>query len=382
MRKLFYWWAFMDLNHKCKVKNTYFYEHADEVAEKNLSMIKNLSIFISIIGIVVIAMALTFFEAPLLALIYIMIIGLELISFVLAHIFEKIEKRVLASNLLSSVYLLHMLTISSILGTVYSREESALVYVVVLIISQMVFILPPILTTFIAGISMIYTFALSYHVKSLTYFKSDIINCVGVFILSVLLGWLIVKIRIEEAEARNKAIILSKELKKLSLVDQLTNMQNHRSFQNTYYTLFENLKSTDNPIGIIMMDIDKFKLYNDGYGHLEGDRCLSQLGSCFGNFQNEDVIPYRFGGEEFIVIIKGDACKRISDIAEQFRAAVEQLAIPHAFSTVSNIVTISVGYYVGKPANISKPTQLIDYADQALYVSKKAGGNIISQGDK
>lgn len=370
----------MDLNHKCDFKKTYFYESAEEVADKNLSMVKNLSLSIMIIGLAVIAMALTFFNSPLLAMIYVLIISIEMAAFAGACIIKKHKNNIAASNILSAVYLMHMLIIGAIIGTVFSRNESALVYVVVLVISQMLFILPPVLTTCIALFSMIFTFIVSYHVKAIIFFKSDIINCVGVFLLSILIGWRIIKIRIEEAEARKKAIGLSMELKKLSLIDQLTNLQNHRSFQDTYYKMFKAAKSSQEHIGIIMIDIDKFKLYNDGYGHISGDNCLSSIGKCFGELQTEDIIPFRFGGEEFVVIVKDKECDRIYKIAEQFRSAVESMEVVHEFSKVSNVVTISVGYYVGLPSEISMPTQLMDYADQALYASKRAGGNTTSCG--
>ncbi len=380
MKRLFYLWAFLGLEHKGELKKTYFYEHSDEVSKKNLSMVKSLSVFITIIGIATIIMALTFFNEPLLALIYVGIIVLEIIAFINACIIEKFKNKFFTSTLLLSIYLFHMLVIGSILSTVYSPRESALVFVVVLAISQILFILPPILPTIIGFATMLGTFIISYNVKDTFYFKADIVNCVCVFILSITLGWRFTKIRIEEDEAKNKAIELSKELEKLSLIDQLTNLRNHRSFQNTYYNLFEDVKSRKEQIGIIMIDIDKFKLYNDGHGHLQGDKCLSQIGECFSKLENENIIPFRFGGEEFVVIVKDKECERIDEIAENFRSSVEKLSINHEYSTVSNVVTISLGLYLGKPEQVSMPMQLVDYADIALYKSKKSGGNTVTYG--
>ena len=349
MKRLFYLWAFLDLEHKGELKKTYFCEHSDEVAKKNLSMVKSLSVFITIIGIATIIMAMTFFNEPLLAFIYIGIIVLEIIAFINACIIEKFKNKFFTSTLLSSIYLFHMLVIGSILSTVYSPRESALVFVVVLAISQILFILPPILPTIIGFATMLGTFIISYNVKDTFYFKADIVNCVCVFILSITLGWRFTKIRIEEDEAKNKAIELSKELEKLSLIDQLTNLRNHRS-------------------------------YNDGHGHLQGDKCLSQIGECFSKLENENIIPFRFGGEEFVVIVKDKECERIDEIAENFRSSVEKLSINHEYSTVSNVVTISLGLYLGKPEQVSMPMQLVDYADIALYKSKKSGGNTVTYG--
>lgn len=378
MKKLFYSWAFVDNEHKCSYKDTYFGKRADEVADTNLSMVKTISIFISFIGIVVIAMAFTFFAAPLLALIYVMIICLEMIAYACAAFICKMKRRVHASYVLSSIYLFHMLLISSILGTVYSTKESALVFAVILVISQIIFVMPPILTTCMGSLSLALTFVLSYFAKTAEYFRTDILNCSCVFLLSILIGWKITKIRVEEADSRNRAIQLSRELENLSMVDQLTNLGNHRSFQKKYYDLYDELRNTTGKIGIIMMDIDKFKMYNDSYGHLQGDDCLRQVGECFGKLQNENVQAFRFGGEEFVVIVQGEECSNIREIAEAYRKSIEDRAIIHEYSPVSNVVTISVGVCLESPSVITLPMQLVDMADRALYLSKNAGGNTVT----
>ena len=88
------------------------------------------------------------------------------------------------------------------------------------------------------------------------------INCVGVLILSMLLGWRVNKIRAEEAFARLRSLELNRELERISVTDQLTGLPNHWSFQNDYYKMFEEARSAGKRIGVIMMDVDKFKSYN------------------------------------------------------------------------------------------------------------------------
>ncbi len=378
MRKLFYKWAFADIENSSSIKDTYFYKYPKESAKKNLTMIKYLSVFIMVISIVVIAMALTFFEQPLLAKIYVGIFAVEATFFGLAFYLVKKEKNVFASNCIASLYLLHLLIITGILATIYSPDESATVYVAVLSISQILFLLPPIQTTAIAGMTLFFVFALSSQVKNDYFFKSDILNCFAVYILSIMLGWYITKIRIEESIARRKAQELSEQLASLSVTDQLTSLHNHRDFQETYYSLFDSLKESGDRIGVIMMDIDKFKNYNDNYGHIEGDKCLQKVGKCFAGFNELKIKPFRFGGEEFVVLLTGDECDRINIIAEELRSAIENLNIPNMYSSVSNVVTISCGYFAEYPSKTSTPMEIVDGADKAMYASKKAGGNKVT----
>lgn len=378
MKKLFYRWGFLDLGNSSRIKDTYFYINADEVAQKNLKMISSLSVFFAIVCIAVIIMSLTFFGSRVLAIVYSIVFVIEAVCFLLTKHLQKAKKNIAPANILSSLYLMHLLIIGAVVGTVYSPNETAVIYVVVLAISQLLFILPPLLTTFISATTTLITLIMSCNIKPEIYYNSDIINCLGVFILSVLLGWHITKIRVEESSARNKAMELNQELMSMSYTDQLTTLQNHRSFQDIYYNLFNELKSTGDAVGIIMMDIDKFKLYNDNYGHIEGDICLNGIGICFETMKSENVIPFRFGGEEFVVLVKSTECRRIAEIAEQFREAVEELSIPHKYSPAADVVTVSVGYHIGYPRRVSMPTELVDCADQALYLSKKSGGNTVT----
>lgn len=377
MKKLFYLWAFLDLEHTCSFKKTYFYQNSDEVAKKNIKMVKGISLIFCILSLFVIAMSLLFWGFPRLAMYYSWILGGESALLIISTLLER-KKNVIAINLLATLFLFHILIIGGLIGTFLGQNESAVLYVVALAIAQVIFIFPPIITTLIQGITVIFTLTISYHIKSHFFFMSDVMNCLGVFFLSILLGWYITRIRIEESIARNKAVALTEQLRSLSVTDQLTTLQNHRSFQNTYYQLFETFSHTGQTLGVIMMDIDKFKLFNDNYGHIEGDHCLNAIGKCLASFQTDTISPFRFGGEEFVILLTGDACNQIKDISEQLRQSVEKLAIPHEYSKASNVVTISVGYYLGTPRSATMPMELVDCADQALYMSKEAGGNTVN----
>jgi diguanylate cyclase (GGDEF)-like protein len=127
-----------------------------------------------------------------------------------------------------------------------------------------------------------------------------------------------------------------------------------------------------------MIDIDKFKLFNDYYGHLEGDNCLSQIGHTIGSFADEGVVPYRFGGEEFVLLLSGTSASRTLAIAEGLRQKVQDLQIIHEYSPVGPVVTVSVGVHLGIPPSHERPMDFFDHADQAMYVSKRSGGNRVT----
>ena len=127
-----------------------------------------------------------------------------------------------------------------------------------------------------------------------------------------------------------------------------------------------------------MLDIDKFKLFNDYYGHLEGDRCLSQIGHTIGGFANEEISTYRFGGEEFVLLLRGTSASRTIALAEQVRKKVYELQITHEYSPAAPVVTVSVGVHVGSPPKHEKPMNFFDHADQAMYDSKRLGGNKVT----
>lgn len=379
MRKWFLRWAFLDIEGTDDRRQTYFGRCAREIGEKNLQAVRSLSVFFMVVCVSVIVSCLTFFPSRWLMALYLGAMALEGGLFAVSGALLKTRRRARFYNAFAAVYLLHFLAFGVYVGTALSVDESAAVFLVVLVISQMLFILPPILTAAMAVAATVVTLLISYAIKTPYFFQSDVINCVAVFILSILLGWRVNKTRAEEAFARMRVLQLNDELQQRSVTDQLTGLPNHRSFQDTYYALYEACEKTGAAIGVIMMDIDKFKLYNDHYGHLMGDDCLAKVGAALRRLQRENVTVYRFGGEEFLALLKASACGRAGEIAEQMRRAVEQLAIPHALGVSGGVVTLSVGWHVGAPSDQEPPTHFLDQADRAMYQSKADGGNRVSR---
>ncbi len=132
-----------------------------------------------------------------------------------------------------------------------------------------------------------------------------------------------------------------------------------------------------------MCDVDYFKLYNDTYGHQQGDECLQQVAKAISTaIKRPGDIVARYGGEEFAVILPQTSQSGAVKVAEAMKKAVKNLNIPHLNSVVDSIVTISIGVVHTIPKSQDSPQLLIEAADLALYEAKERGRNCIAVYDK
>jgi diguanylate cyclase (GGDEF)-like protein len=134
-------------------------------------------------------------------------------------------------------------------------------------------------------------------------------------------------------------------------------------------------------LSLVMIDVDHFKLYNDTYGHPEGDACLSRLGATFsGTAALAMGFAGRYGGEEFCLLLPNTDADRAYEMGEMVRIAVLALALPHATSKYG-YVTVSVGVACAQPNASLAATGLIEAADAALYAAKHRGrNNVVAHG--
>ena len=168
-------------------------------------------------------------------------------------------------------------------------------------------------------------------------------------------------------------------LENISYLDGLTGIANRRKFDEYLEYTWNLAIRVCMPVSMVMMDIDLFKQYNDNYGHQEGDTCLIQVAQALSKVmvRKTDFIA-RYGGEEFVCILPNTDSDSAFIIAEKMRLAVISLNIPHAYSSVEKIVTISAGAATRLPAKNISSTELINAADRALYKSKESGRNMTS----
>jgi diguanylate cyclase (GGDEF)-like protein len=171
-------------------------------------------------------------------------------------------------------------------------------------------------------------------------------------------------------EAREHSLrIETRHFRELATVDALTGLANRRAFDARLEAAWRQAAAHQSSLALLMIDVDRFKLFNDRYGHLEGDACLRAIGALLGRSVPPGIHAARYGGEEFAVLMPEADGNRACRLAEQLRAAVTGLAIAHA-AAPDGIVTISIGVAVLVPGRSNTVETLIDAADAALYVSK------------
>ena len=184
----------------------------------------------------------------------------------------------------------------------------------------------------------------------------------------------------EEALKNSERLLLlsNKKLEDLVTVDSLTGIANRRFFDLRYKSEFHRAQRYGSSLGIIFLDIDYFKQYNDDFGHLAGDQCLKHIAKVLGQqFQRATEVITRYGGEEFVAIVSNLNLDEAVLVAERARIAVEELCIKQGPSCPSTYVTLSCGVSVMIPHVNNSKDELIKNADSALYQAKKSGRNCV-----
>ncbi|MDQ6992324.1 MAG: diguanylate cyclase [Mariprofundus sp.] len=168
------------------------------------------------------------------------------------------------------------------------------------------------------------------------------------------------------------------ELKRLSSMDGLTNIANRRCFDTTLEREWRRALRQAEPLSLIMIDVDHFKLFNDGYGHQAGDDCLKAVALALAHIVNRPAdLLARYGGEEFVALLPHTDVDGALTIAEAMRSSIEGLQLPHAYSTSGHVVAVSLGLASIVPTAEDSAAALIKAADEALYRAKDTGRNRI-----
>lgn len=164
-------------------------------------------------------------------------------------------------------------------------------------------------------------------------------------------------------------------LEEIAKVDALTDIGNRRSFYESVDKAHHRANRYSQKYGLIMCDIDHFKSYNDTYGHLEGDHILKIIATTIKNSIRISDEVFRYGGEEFVVILQSRDIKEAIISAERIRKAAESLRLEHKGCS-EGIITVSCGVAVFKEGDKDKQWDVIlNRADKALYTAKSSGRN-------
>jgi diguanylate cyclase (GGDEF)-like protein/PAS domain S-box-containing protein len=160
-----------------------------------------------------------------------------------------------------------------------------------------------------------------------------------------------------------------KELEKLSITDNLTGLYNQRHFYNELKREIERAKRFKHPLSLVLFDIDTFKHYNDTYGHLEGDKALCEVGKVLSKSIRGNVDSgYRYGGDEFVVILPETDKNRAFSLAERIRTSFNNIGLVD--------VTLSIGLVEYRTEY--DPETFVRHADKAMYTAKHQGGDRVS----
>ena len=165
-------------------------------------------------------------------------------------------------------------------------------------------------------------------------------------------------------------------LEQLATRDGLTGLANRRCFDDTLHAEWARALRQQQPLSLLMVDVDNFKAYNDANGHLGGDECLKRIARAVASEMRANDLVARYGGEEFAVILPNQSLKGAAIVAERIRCRVEQLQLPSTAPT--RHVTVSIGAATAIAGPDNSASDLVATADAALYRAKHLGRNRIS----
>lgn len=173
-----------------------------------------------------------------------------------------------------------------------------------------------------------------------------------------------------------------RQVEQQSMTDQLTGIANRRKYEQYSATKWQEAARLQVPFSICMLDIDRFKVYNDSFGHPAGDKVIAAVAKTLSEHLNRSTdFLARYGGEEFVVLTLGDPTEKIFEHLKKIRQAVEDLHIPHDPS-VSPWVTVSAGGVTVRPRVGSSYDFYLKVADTMLYDAKKQGRNRVVWADE
>jgi len=206
-------------------------------------------------------------------------------------------------------------------------------------------------------------------ISKAVYFKDMRIMRLAIIVLGAILAMLFIGMV-------KKLTVANEKLENLSTTDELTKLDNRRSFLEYINLIWKQNRRLNLPVTILMIDIDYFKKYNDSLGHLEGDKALIAVAKCLKNsIKRETDFAARFGGEEFVCVLPFVEKAEAFEFTKTMVQSVEDMKIPHPMNSCSKYLTISVGVASAVPDDSNSHVQLLGEADKALYSAKASGRN-------
>ncbi|WP_219115693.1 diguanylate cyclase [Janthinobacterium sp. UMAB-56] len=202
-------------------------------------------------------------------------------------------------------------------------------------------------------------------------------------VLIAFLGYRMVRQINRQSQAEQELILagielegINETLSRLASQDGLTGLANRRHFDESLMGEFNRARRGESLLGLVMIDVDYFKQYNDIYGHVAGDECLRKIGKVVTySMRRPGDLAARYGGEEMVVLLPGTDLAGTLAVAENIRLAIQSLEIEHAGNPLG-VVTVSIGVEAFSPIHLeNQAIELVEAADKALYKAKESGRN-------
>lgn len=179
----------------------------------------------------------------------------------------------------------------------------------------------------------------------------------------------------KERQLTNERVLMLEKLQELAITDGLTKLYNLRHFYNQLEVEIDRSSRYGHPLALLLLDIDNFKKYNDTFGHIKGDKVLIRIGQIIRSCLRTMDSAFRYGGEEFTVILPETSAEEAKTAAQRIRSAVEsEKFFPEPGEAYTITISTGVTEYVKK----EELTLFVQRADKAMYVSKEKGRNCVS----
>lgn len=182
----------------------------------------------------------------------------------------------------------------------------------------------------------------------------------------------------ERKQTEQRLLQMQQELEELSFRDGLTGVNNRRKFDAVLLTEWQDARREVRPLSLLLFDVDHFKLFNDHYGHIEGDDCLKRVANALASATHRprDLLA-RYGGEEFVLLMPASDAPAALAVAERCRQAIFKAQIAHAASPAGQLLTVSAGVGTIIPSEKDDAMHFLEEVDRRLYQAKHQGRNRI-----
>lgn len=257
------------------------------------------------------------------------------------------------------------------IGCYNETASNAVMFPVLLIALPIMFVFPPVNINMFSLIFIAVYVIAANDVKPIYVVTTDFINLLACVSIGCITSYTMISVRLREINS-------SRVLENACNIDDLTGLQNRRSFNNYIIKCFD--EDQNKNISMMMIDIDNFRSYNDTYGHICGDICLEKVGKILYEFSRiHSCYAARYGGEEFVIVDTIHSVEELRDIAGELLDCIFALNIENINSKYKKI-TVSIGISSRQVSEVNSYIELINLADDALFQAKENGKNSIILG--